>query len=484
MSQNIQNVVLVVIDALRYDRVGLYTDERQLTPHIDELGKRGTVFENAFACTNATDPSVTSIQSGRDPETVVKHHGPFVSDREKNRAESIRTVPEILQASGFDTVATGRTLGRWHANGFDHYPEARVGRYERRAVGEALEKIHPKLRTIAGRAYEVISFLYDSGDTNEIDEFLGEIGEDPFYGMIHMMDTHVPYTHTEDCVREMLNRFDYPNRDFETFLEEHGDGKYVGDFLLEHSDGMDFRDGLARWYAKYDAAVVNADRKVGALLDGLKDRGLLEETLVIVTSDHGESLDEHGIYFDHHGLYDPQIHVPLIVAGPSIQSRRRDEFVQLYDLAPTILDLLNQGKVLKGEGRTLTPLLKGSGPWQNREFIVAQEAHAQRRISIRTQSEKYIKHVPDEVLERERGSSLRCGYCNRIHEGERELYRLTDDPAEETNIVDQFSDRATSLDEKLSEYFDGLRPPEQDAEHVTYDDEKEVLERLEELGYR
>jgi len=302
--------------------------------------------------------------------------------------------------------------------------------------------------------------------------------------MIHVMDTHVPYTAEDDLVDEFLDIYDYPHRDFGAFLEEHGGGQYVGDFIQEYATERDHRDGLARWYAKYDASVVHADQKVGALVEGLDDCGLLDETAIFVTSDHGESLDEHGIYFDHHGLYDPQIRVPLIASGPEIPADRRNETVQLYDFAPTFLDLLDINADLDAEGRSLTPLLGEDGEWESREAVIAHEAHAQRRLSIRADGYKYIKHVEDEVLERERGDSFRCGYCDTVHGSERELYDLEADPGDTENLVDNEPDRAAEMDDRLHAYFDALEYPDAQDETVEYEAEDEVMERLEDLGYR
>lgn len=484
MTDRIQNVVLVVVDALRRDRVSAYEQGYDLTPNLASLASDGTVFENAFACTNATDPSMTSIHTGRDPDTVVKHHGPLVSDEEKQVAESVTTVPETLQSAGVSTVATGRPLGRWHTHGFDQFPTETVDRYERRAMGERLEAISPHLRTFAGAVYDRIAKLRSSDDSDEISEFLDTIDDGPFYGLVHLMDTHIPYDHDEALVDEFLDRHDYPNRDLDAFFEEHEDSYYVTDVLKQHVDEADYRDGLARLFATYDASVRHADEKVGRLVEGLRRRGLADETAIVVTSDHGESLDEHGIYFDHHGLYEPTIRVPMIVAGPTDAAPRREEFVQLYDLAPTTLDLFGVDASLDCDGRSFAPLLGGDGTWDDRDHVVVQEAHAQRRLGIRTADHKYIKHVEDEVLERERGDSFRCGYCNTVHGDRQELYDLGDDPGETTDLVEDRPELAADLEAELTAYFDGLDYPEGVSGAVEYETEEAVLDRLEDLGYR
>ncbi len=484
MSRAVQNVVVVVIDALRRDRLGAYSD-RDLTPAIDDLCADGTVFDRAFSCTNTTDPSVTSIHTGRDPSTVVRHHGPFVTEEEKRRAESVVGVPERLQEQGLRTVVTGRTLGRWHSAGFDHYPEETFDRYKRRSVGQWIGAVSPRLRSIAGDVYEGVSGVLSDGGTDEIDEFLDVVDDRPFYGLVHAMDTHVPYSVDETQVERLLAVNDYPDTEFEAFLAAHGDGQYVGDFITEYADESDRAGTIGRWFAKYDAAVRSADRKVERLVSGLREAGLLEETLLIVTSDHGESLDEHGIYFDHHGLYDPQIRVPLVAVGPGIPDARRDEFVQLYDLAPTVLDCLevDPGGV-DPDGRSLRPLLGGSGEWEPRDHVVTQEAHAQSRVSIRTRDFKYIEHRSDEVLERERGGSFACGYCDTVHGERQELFDLRTDPDERDNVVTERPERAEALAERLRAYFGSLETPQTGEERVHYDDEEQVMERLEDLGYR
>lgn len=485
MSADVRNVVVVILDALRRDRVGAYSDGPSLTPNIDRLASEGIVFTNAFACTNTTDPSVTSIHSGRDPEAVVKHHGPFVSEEEKSRAENVETVPQLLQAQDIYTSAAGRTLGRWHRNGFDHYPEASLNRYRRRAIGERIGMLSPRLRDIAGTLYERVNMVFDSESTDEIDDFLDSIDHRPFYGLIHLMDTHVPYSYDSDVVEELLAEREYPDIDLEQFFDRHSDNPYVDETMREYAEAADYEVGLARWFAKYDAAARLSDRKVGALVEELDRRDRFEDTAVIVISDHGESLDEHGIYFEHHGLYEPEIRVPMIVAGAGMPTRRCEELVQLYDLAPTVLDLLDIDTGLDADGQSLLPLLTDSGRWDEREHVVFQEANAQRRIGVRTRTHKYIKSGSDSVLERERGDAFRCGYCDTVHGSDRELYDLTTDPAEEDNIVDQAPELADRLDEAIDSYYESVTPVDiEQRESVEYENEEDVLERLEDLGYR
>lgn len=485
----IKNVVIVVVDALRTDRLGVYGNERGLTPNLDKFAEESTVFENVFSCTNATDPSITSIHSGRYPITTVYHHGHLVSNVEKRRVENVPLLPELLAQTGHRTVATGRPLSRWHERGFDTYPTpGAVGRQKRRRLGELIERIHPRLRSLAASAYEGFEhFRSGDGDdnSNAIDDLLAVLDDEPFYGFVHLMDTHTPYEPDPDLVDELLAEHDYPNRDIDDFFMENADRPYIDGHLREKMlTERDREDGLARFFARYDGAVREADAAIGKLIDGLSNRGRLEDTAVIVTSDHGESLDEHGIYFDHHGLYDVTIRVPLLIATPKTNGSRRDELVQLCDLFPTITDWLDIEEPAAVHGDSLDPLLHGSEDWTPREFVFVEEAQAQRRVGIRTRTHKYIQHQPDDVLAADRGSSLRCDYCDMVHGEEKELYDLEQDPRESANIAETNPERCEELANTLNDFLESLEYPSDAGNEVEYEHEDEVMKRLEDLGYR
>jgi arylsulfatase A-like enzyme len=461
--------------------------EHDLTPHIDRLVQdNGVIFEKAFACINATDPSVTTIHSGHDPSSTVLHHGPYVTEKEKNRIEAIDLVPELLHAEGIHTVGTGRPLSRWHKSGFDEYPEPILGRTRRRVIGERLGSVHPQLQSLAGWLYERVSGSNSSADDfNDLQLAQSIDTEQRFYGFVHLMDTHAPYEPSDELVEELLKQRGYPTDDLSDFFDEHQNNDHVREFIKEHASSADYEYGFGRLIAKYDATVMEADQKIGDLIEELRRRGLYEETTIIVTSDHGESLDEHGIFFDHHGLYDESIHVPLVISGPETQPSRRKEFVQLHDIAPTVLELFDVTTDSNGEGRSLEPLLTDNGDWANREYIIAREAHAQSRVAVRTAEWKYIKYVEDPVLEHERGDAFRCGYCDDLHGSKRELYNLNEDPDEMNNVVEMHPEAVSELEETLTTWHENLNTVTADSRHnITYSHEAEVLDRLEDLGYR
>lgn len=479
-QSDVDNVVVVVVDALRADKVGVYGCDRGLTPAIDSLANDSVVFENAFASSNTTDPSVTTLHTGRFPLSTVFRHGEFVTDAEKNRVEAVPWLPSILSEEGMYTVATGRWMGRWHKRGFDHYPSPENTALWAR-ISNGLGSVSPGLQRVASNLFDLL--VTESGrTTSAVDTFLDELDGEPFYGFVHLDETHTPYDPPEDRVDELLEAYEYSSDPLEPILERLG-GAEFRERLDPWLTQADYDAGVGRIHARYDAAVERADRKVQQLIDGLREAGVWKNTHLVVTSDHGESLGEHDIYFDHHGLYDETIWVPLLVRLPSGLEDRVTETVSLLDVMPTVLDLLGIEASSPLDGWSLRPLLYGEGS-TDREAIFAVEAFTQRRYAVRTDEWKLIEHETDSELERRTGSSLACRYCGFIHGAETELYDVSNDSGETTNCSASYPDIVEHLRTMYDRYTDRLVPPDIDDQPATYDDEQAVLERLEDLGYK
>lgn len=466
---HINNVIIFTIDALRADRIGAMGCSKDLTPNIDLLAKDGIVFEDAYCCINATDPSTTSLHTGRVPRTTVLHHGDLVTQEEKQRVESIPVLPELLSAAGLETVATGQPLGRWHKRGFDRFPnDINLGPKDTilRKIFQFLGDFDINLPKFEEINYEYLRNRYK---TTAEDEFINLNIDAPFYGYIHTTDTHVPYVPKLETVSYLLKEYDYPEDDDIPDKQRKNNVDFLG-------------NNLAQALARYDGAVKEADERVGKLMDHLKERGLWDTTALIILSDHGETLNEHGMIFDHHTLYEESIHIPLIMHIPGVSSSHVSKFVQTVDIFPTVLELLDIDYEGVVDGQSLVPLIN-NGNWSERGEIVVEEAHAQRRSAIQTKKWKYIEHTDDEVLENRRGSSLECGYCGTLHGKSKELYYLESPAGESDNILEENPDMADSLQDKLYQYFSGLEyPPLSDFED--FEDEEELFERLEHLGYK
>jgi hypothetical protein len=206
--------------------------------------------------------------------------------------------------------------------------------------------------------------------------------------------------------------------------------------------------------AKYNGAVRYVDQQIGRLFDVLREERLLEDTLIIITSDHGESLTEHDIFFDHHGLYDVTTHVPLILYYPKAFSepKRVKGLVQHIDLAPTLYELLNiKYKDYGLDGASLMPLIRGEKT-EIRYFALSEESYVQRKIGFRTKQFKYI-FSPDGVG--------MCNYCQQVHGGEEELYNLEVDPEEKVNIAVESKIIADEMKKRLNDLLKSLNSKKQ-----------------------
>ncbi|MBD3229219.1 MAG: sulfatase-like hydrolase/transferase, partial [Candidatus Lokiarchaeota archaeon] len=195
------------------------------------------------------------------------------------------------------------------------------------------------------------------------------------------------------------------------------------------------------------AEVVFVDEQLGILFDYLKKNNLNQNTLVILTSDHGESLDEHGIYFDHHGLYDVNIKVPLVIGHSDLPESRLSGFIQHTDLMPTILDFIGVESKIEFDGQNILPLILSKMD-SSSEIIITEEAYTQRKRSVRDKKYKYIKSFSKE-------SSV-CRYCGVIHGGLEELYDLENDPDEILNLINERPEIAKEMKEKLRKWFKSI----------------------------
>ena len=488
----IENVVVIVIDALRADKVRS-NDDRNLTPHLDELADNSFFFTQAYSTTNTTDPAVTSLQTGRHPLSHgIHNHGTHVTNEEKAAIETVESAPEIFRQNGFLTSKIGRPLGRWHKQGFDEYPEVSSTHWHRRAFEKKMSKLlydtHPRIGDIVSRFYNSV-FSSEGTDCKDPDDAVEDIievlGNDEYvYSFVHWMDTHTPYTAPEELIEDCLERYEYDeDRHLETIAAEFPNESITANSL--RSGGVIY-EGSEQWVekghdldtqlinARYDAAVRYADAKVGALVSKLQESGLYDRTMIVALSDHGESLGEHGIYYEHHGLYECTVRIPLLMHVPGCKSKEIDELVSIMDILPTICDYTEVTPSSEVNGQSLRPIIEDDEEI-DRTSILLEEDNAQRRRAIVTDNWKYIRALDDGV----------CRYCDCQHSDLEELYNLGKDTEEKQNVIEEYPHLASDLACQMEEQVEKLSEdtPKSD-DTVTYDDEEEMMDRLEALGYR
>jgi arylsulfatase A-like enzyme/thioredoxin-like negative regulator of GroEL len=390
------NVLLITIDTLRADRVGVFGGPAGITPAIDRLGSRGTKFLDATSHSSLTVPSHASILTGQWPTVHgIRDNAGFVL------SSSMPTLATRLKARGFQTgavvasVVLGSSTGL--ARGFDRYVE----RFDTRGSHTAFTHLERRGVEVARDAG---AWIRDASSRTS-----------PFFLWVHLYDPHAPY----DAPPAFSARF--PG-------------------------------------APYNADVAAADWALGDVLAALSP-AVAERTVLVVTADHGESLDEHGE--PEHGMfvYDSTLHVPLVIVAPGRpQGVSVPTQVRHVDLVPTILDLVGGSRTDELPGRSLASLLAGTAP----SDVPASYAESWfGRLHFGWSDVR----------------SIRTGDWKYVAAPRRELYDLVRDPRETTNLAaarPALADRLAAEIEKLAPARETLEAPPIDS--VT-------AERLRSLGY-
>jgi arylsulfatase A-like enzyme len=326
--------------------------------------------------------------------------------------------------------------------------------------------------------------------------------DDPFFLYVHYMDPHTPYAPP-------------PGFDEDLFVGDELYGQYahldvpIGEGYVGMLDEHLVLEGgsheIDLYVARYDAEIAYCDREIGRLIDSMRARGWLDESLLVVTADHGESMTEHGVYFNH-GLfpYENNIRVPLIVRHPAFEAGRRvADVVQSIDLAPTLLDASGLDLPDAIEGETILPLLLGQGGKSlDLAFAEAGESHGGSLITaLRTRESKLIAFRRRAPTWYEEGMGI-VGVLREAafdpgrfydfmaafelegdREHERELYDIAADPDEEVNLVEERPEDVRALSERLEPFREAAFELRPDTRIDESEMDAETLETLKSLGY-
>ncbi len=322
---SVRNVLLVLIDTLRADKLRPYAPESRVqTPQLMRFVERATIFERAHSQENWTKPSVATLLTSLMPW----EHG--ATQYESVLRRDIDLLPEVLQEHGFVTAS-------FICNGFVS---------DRFGFGQGWNSYRNYIREGRRTRSQFVAA--------DVLEWLdGRPQDQPFFLYVHTIDPHVPYRPP----REILSMYGDPDyrgpvnfsRDA-TLLEN----VKLGRVRLRQRD----RDHLQ---ALYDGEISYHDRHFGSILEGLEARGLSDDTMVVITSDHGEEFWDHGSVGHGHSVYEELLHVPLFVRLPGNAPRRIDSAAGLVDIMPTILEALGLPVPEDLSGRSLLPDLRAEG---------------------------------------------------------------------------------------------------------------------------
>jgi arylsulfatase A-like enzyme len=425
------NVILITINALRPDHLKTYGCSVNNAPFLDDFSSNSIVFERAIAQSSWTLPSQISLFTSK----YVNSHGVYERNQRLSNTELL--LPEILKLYGYNTAAFvgGLDLAKEYglSKGFDYY------------FDDTQDRTMNSFKDIVPRA---ISWLKENKNNR-------------FFLFLQGYDVHPPYNKNfppEDPFKSgYKGAFSQIIIDYK-FLQNIHDGK----ISLNGKDVILTAEDIKYIIAQYDKALIYADKQIGNLLRAVSDFDLTDKTIIIITSEHGEELMDHGSFnrFGNQNIYDEVIHVPLFIKSPlkNLKHKRIKEQVQLIDIMPTILDLLDVPINKEAQGLSLVPLITGRDIKKDFNQYVYSEA-SPSKWTIRTKEWKLI-------------------YTG----GQYELYDIQKDKLEKNNLVTQNPEIVYNLLQKLLQWrkrTKTFRSPNDTKLELTED----MKQKLKEAGY-
>ena len=396
------NVILILTDQLSAKWLGCYGNPAASTPHLDAMAERGTLFERCCSNLPVCMPARASIMTGRSAQ----HHGVFYNGWEL--ALVLPTFPQVLQQAGVQTSGVGKFHLECH--GRSAYNDVLKYGFDQAKVTEDIragdwldwvEQVHPEHYERALASVWPMPHLADYGpshrnlieevkaarqkyppDTQTALTYVSVVPEEacqtrwigdtaieyiekrdtsrPFFLKVSFVDPHDPY----DPPERYLDRIDRdkirpPVRSEDPALQE-AIRRFEDVPFLRRFDALNKEDWLTRRHY-YLASLAFIDDQVGRICDTLREQGIEDETLVIFTADHGDTVGDHGFAAKGAWHFDACYRIPLIVAGPGVQAKREGRVVTNLDYFPTILDYAAVEHDVPVEGKSLRPLLENTG---------------------------------------------------------------------------------------------------------------------------
>ena len=425
------NVLVVLMDAARASHLGCYGYDRPTTPEIDRLAREGVVFQRAYAPAPFTVASVSSLWTSLYPDAHhygVRHDASLPT--EHSTLAELLAKREVATAGFVANPSGGAPFGL--ARGFGEFHHLYEDRGERSFAIPRAPEFRPRLR-----------------------RWIEQVRGRRFFGYVHYIEPHFPYDPPPPF--DLMFGSDEPlapaaRRDA-TWVKRVNAGRV-----------RPSPEEVRHLVRLYDGNLAFVDREIGWLRHTLDELGLLENTVIVVTSDHGEDLYERGP-IGHGGLVNEEsLHVPLVVrfpAGLGLAGLRIDGLVDLLDLAPTLADLFEVPASSPGvrgfQGRSLLPLLAG--------------AEGKSAVLGRTMQERPTYALNDGTWK----------LVHSVRSGRTVLYDLAHDPEERRNVAADHPRRAELLRQELLRWLAGVRTRRGSASERSLTPEE--IEMLRSLGY-
>ncbi len=465
-SASLPNILLISVDALRPDHTFLGHYERDTTPHLKEFAKESVIFDNAFANSSWTRASVTTMFTSLYPTSHGNNGlGSEISD-------AAFTLPKALKTKGYATgvfsanAFVSPVFG--YGSGVDKFYHKQISIFGQLILGHILgsiRKYSPFLKELNKFLESVeIPFWGQARKTTQAEglnnaflDWIASLNNQPFFAYFHYMETHTPYATPPPFNRKFVKP-SYAGP------EQHDYPLHEPFYPLTKAIALP-EDKYENVVAQYDGNIAYVDHRLNELFEALRERHLLDKTVVIITADHGEEFYEHYGWGHGKSLYREVIHVPMIVRYPAFfpQGKVSQANVQHIDLLPTILDLTGVPAPKHLEGRSFVPLAKNPDDPGDTRPLYSEVIH--ENSYARTVIDKNLKLIELHVYGKEKQL----------------LYDLTADPKEQNPLDLKTHPESVSLKQLLDSFYKRAEGKMLGSKSVEID--QETLERLKTLGY-
>lgn len=424
------NVVFIIIDALRQNHLGCYGYNRNTSPGIDELARQGVIFNHAYSSSPWTKPSVASLFTSLHPNNhrTLNHYNML--------PEQTLTIAEVLKNNGYSTyflnagnVSIGKRFN-FH-QGFDYYFS---------------ERIDAALLT---------------------DKFLSlvpKMGNKRFFAYIHYMDTHLPYN--KNKYNEMFVKNKPKEPPFEPGNINHN---IVKDLDVSHRLSPGDKEYLG---SLYDGQIRFVDENIKRIAAALRNNNMLENTLVVITSDHGEEFWDHNNFEHGHSMYNELLGIPLIILGNRLKPLKLDTPVRLIDLLPTVINILGiNDNHYHLKGTSFLNLLVGEKEGPGRPIFAMGTLYGDEKYCLIKDNRKIIINTGDKKGKK---NLVGCKSKSKL-----EFYDMAKDPLEKENLANAQPKNAARLKNILDKFM--MDKSAFKNKRTTLD--KKTKEQLKSLGY-
>lgn len=420
MSKDKPNVIVFFTDQQRWDTSGLHGNPLDVMPNFDRIARKGTFFEYAFTCQPVCAPARSSLQTGKyATETGVYKNGIPLQEDET-------TLAKCFKQAGYHTGY----IGKWHLGGVEPgffggqepVPEERRGGYDYWLAADLLEFVSQEYNTVLfdneNKPVKLPGYRVDAC-TDAAIRYIDEHQNEPFFLFLSLLEPHF-----------QNHRDDYPAPDG---YRERYTGRWIPPDLAALGGTAHYQLG------GYYGMIKRIDEAFGRLLDSLKSLNLLENTIVLFTSDHGCHFKTRNDEYKR-SCHESSVRIPAAAIGPGFhQGGALQQLVSLVDFPPTLLDAAGVEIPERMQGRSIMPLIrKEPVEWPDDVFIQISESQVGR--AVRTKRWKYSVVAPGKD-----GNETPCA----DHYVEEFLYDLYSDPYELRNLVGMTSHQKVS--EKMRE---------------------------------